>query len=50
MLAACAFLSDCATYRAGSASTPNPLKRFEPMPGKASIYVCRIPAMLSAAQ
>jgi hypothetical protein len=41
-------LSGCATYQAGGASVAEQLKRFEPVPGKASIYVCRIPAILSA--
>ncbi len=48
VLAACALLSGCATYQAGSISTAEQLKRFEPVPGKASIYVCRIPAVLVA--
>lgn len=47
-LVACAFLSGCATYEAGGVSTAEQLKRFEPVPGKASVYVCRIPAMLAA--
>lgn len=47
-IGAMAALSGCATYQAGSVSRGDQLKRFEPVPGKASIYVCRIPAMLSA--
>ncbi|GEM_PF-690985 len=47
-LAACVLLSGCATYQAGSPSRAEQLKRFEPVPGKASIYVCRIPAVLVA--
>lgn len=47
-LVACAFLSGCATYQAGSVSTAEQLKRFDSIPGKASVYVCRIPAVLSA--
>ena len=47
-LVAGTFLSGCATYQAGSVSTAEQLKRFEPVPGKASIYVCRIPAVLAA--
>lgn len=47
-LVACAFLSGCATYQAGTVSTAELLKRFEPVPGKASVYVCRIPAVLAA--
>ena len=47
-LVACVFLSGCATYQAGSVSTAEQLKRFEPVPGKASVYVCRIPAVLAA--
>lgn len=48
VLAASVFLSGCATYQAGSLSVSEQLKRFEPVPGKASIYVCRIPAVLVA--
>ena len=47
-LVACAFLSGCATYQPGSVSTAEQLKQFQPVPDKASIYVCRIPAVLSA--
>jgi hypothetical protein len=47
-LVACTFLSGCATYQAGGVSTAEQLKRFDPVPGKASVYVCRIPAMLAA--
>ena len=47
MLAA-TVLSGCATYQAGSPTVSDQLKRFEPVPGKASIYVCRIPAALVA--
>jgi hypothetical protein len=41
-------LSGCATYRVGKLDTATMLKRFEPIPGKASVYVCRVPAVLVA--
>lgn len=47
-LAAALLASGCATYQAGSASQSDLLKRFEPIPGKGSVYVCRIPALLVA--
>jgi hypothetical protein len=37
-------LAGCATYQPGTQSVSDQLKRFEPVQGKASIYVCRIPA------
>ncbi|WP_132985006.1 DUF2846 domain-containing protein [Luteimonas terricola] len=41
-------LSACATYQVGDASRSDHLKRFGPVPGKTSLYVCREPALLVA--
>lgn len=40
--------SGCATYQAGSADKSAILKRFEPIPGKGSVYVCRESALFVA--
>lgn len=42
-------LGGCATFRAGDKDTEARLKRFEPTPGKSSIYVCREYAAVAAA-
>lgn len=47
-LAAVLALSGCATYQPGSASRAAELKRFAPVPGKTSLYVCRESALLVA--
>jgi hypothetical protein len=47
-VAALVLVSGCATYQAGTRSVADQLKRFEPIPGKGSIYVCRVPAALVA--
>ncbi|MGY0651349.1 hypothetical protein ACW7GZ_05665 [Luteimonas sp. A537] len=41
-------LSACATYQPGDASRSDHLKRFEPVAGKTSLYVCRESALLVA--
>lgn len=46
--AAALILSACATYQPGSMNRAEDLKRFEPVPGKTSLYVCRESALLVA--
>ena len=48
VLVALSLGSGCATYQTGGADRSAALKRFEPVSGKASVYVCREPALLVA--
>ncbi|TBV72525.1 DUF2846 domain-containing protein [Pseudoxanthomonas winnipegensis] len=41
-------VAGCATYNVGGASASAQLKKFEPVPGKSSLYVCREKALLVA--
>lgn len=41
-------LGGCATYQVGAPDAAAVLKRFDSIPGKASVYVCRVPAVLVA--
>jgi hypothetical protein len=48
-LGAMLFLSGCATVQYGDKTTEAELKKFTPIPGKVSLYVCREQAHLVAA-
>lgn len=41
-------VTGCATYQAGGVDQSAILKRFEPIPDKGSVYVCREPALFVA--
>src|SRR3546814_20504942 len=46
VLAIVSCLGGCATYQVGSADAAAQLKRFDPLPEKGSVYVCRESALL----
>src|SRR3546814_5173601 len=48
VLAIVSCLGGCATYQVGSADAAAQLKRFDPLPEKGSVYVCRESALLVA--
>src|SRR3546814_17951380 len=48
VLAIVSCLGGCATYQVGSADAAAQLKRFDPLPDKGSVYVCRESALLVA--
>lgn len=48
IVVAASTLTACATYQPGSVTRAEQLKRFEPVPGKTSLYVCRESALLVA--
>lgn len=48
VLAIVSCLGGCATYQVGGADSAAQLKRFDPLPEKGSVYVCRESALLVA--